>query len=310
VIFPVKPAPFLLLGFCLLAPGLLAYAPHPSMLLVKYKDQMLPVIKVHGDAPVVMVEGKEKRLWTDPVFFVQRAEAFSDNYIDTLGVGLGGKMLLTYDGIPEPAGVTLPSATEFKANLAAKETLKGGFTVVVVYSPNNPFGDLSPDNRPKLIVHELPDLPAGQTVQVKFTDGDTGRMKNARYFIQFFDATGREVMTPGVEYAWQYYALRDLHKLSIAMGKYLERFKEADHDAVPAIMPKPVFKPGAVLPKGAVTVVLTVEANGTVSAVDAGNIADASARDSLTAALGGWLFLPKLEAGQPVGTSIQVPLKF
>ena len=39
-------------------------------------------------------------------------------------------------------------------------------------------------------------------------------------------------------------------------------------------------------------------------------VADDSARDSLVEALGGWYFLPKLKAGQPVSNFVQVPLQF
>ena len=58
------------------------------------------------------------------------------------------------------------------------------------------------------------------------------------------------------------------------------------------------------------TVILTIEPEGNVSYVDAGMVADDSARDSLTEALGGWYFLPKLKAGEPVSIRINVPLQF
>ena len=88
------------------------------------------------------------------------------------------------------------------------------------------------------------------------------------------------------------------------------RDSRADHDAVPIFTPRPIFKSTAVLPTGEITVVLTVEPEGYVSAVDAGMVADDSARDSLVEALGGWYFLPKLKAGQPVSNFVQVPLQF
>ena len=64
------------------------------------------------------------------------------------------------------------------------------------------------------------------------------------------------------------------------------------------------------LPTGEVTVVLSVLEDGTVSNVDAGMIGDDRARASVVDALGGWLFLPKLKAGQPESTFINVPLQF
>ena len=41
--------------------SLSAAGPHPTMLTVKYKDLMLPVVKLIGSDPVVLVDGKEKR---------------------------------------------------------------------------------------------------------------------------------------------------------------------------------------------------------------------------------------------------------
>ena len=75
-------------------------------------------------------------------------------------------------------------------------------------------------------------------------------------------------------------------------------------------MPKPIFSPEAVKPAGEVVIGLTVEADGTVSAVDAETIADESARASVMQALGGWLFLPRLKGGQPVSVVVNVPLQF
>lgn len=64
------------------------------------------------------------------------------------------------------------------------------------------------------------------------------------------------------------------------------------------------------LPEGEITVQLSVGEDGTVLSVDAGMIADDRVRASITDALSGWLFLPKLKAGQPVPTFINVPLQF
>jgi hypothetical protein len=55
---------------------------------------------------------------------------------------------------------------------------------------------------------------------------------------------------------------------------------------------------------------LSVSDEGIVTNVDAGMIADDRVRQSVIDALGGWLFLPKLKAGQPVYSYINVPLQF
>ncbi len=94
------------------------------------------------------------------------------------------------------------------------------------------------------------------------------------------------------------------------MESYVKKFPNADHELVPAFTPSPIFNSTAVLPTGEVTVELSVMEDGTVAHVDAGMIADDSARESVIQALSGWLFLPQLKAGQPVFFRVRVPLQF
>jgi len=84
----------LLLGFCLVAPGAWAAAPHPSMLTVKYGDQFLPVVKVRGDTPYVMLDGKERDIRTNPLYLLQDAPGYSDNYVTAPTCALSGEFQL------------------------------------------------------------------------------------------------------------------------------------------------------------------------------------------------------------------------
>jgi len=185
--------------------------------------------------------------------------------------------------------------------LKAWKTLKGGYAVVVIFSGLN---------QAEILVRELPELPAEKTVQFKISVHALPRTTNPMYFVQIFDETGREVRTNDVSYAWQYYAARERARLAEAITKYQAKYPTADHAAVPFFMVGPVFRPGVVLPTGEITVTLSVGADGTVTDVDAGMIGNDSTRNSVVEALGGWLFLPKLTAGQPDFTTVSVPLKF
>lgn len=311
---------------CLLAPALLAVAPYPSVLTVKFKDQMLPVVHVHDTDPVVLVDGKEKVIRSEPTFLMQGASGFADNFVDAPPGSLGGPFRRVFLGDASASGPR-SSMTYIEVPLIARKTIHRGFAAAVVYADVNKVDGglqkalgLSADKNAiatvrflsgtSIIVHELPELPAGKTVKVKFSAGGDVALLATDYFIQLFDDEGREVRTADVECAWRFYAMRDRARLDVAVGKYLERFKGADHDAVPAMMPKPIFPPGAAMPTGQVIVTLTIEPDGTVSAVDDAEVKDDGVRQSLTSAMGGWMFLPKLKAGQPVPVKIQVPLKF
>lgn len=305
--------PSLLLGFCGLTTGLLAYAPHPTVLTVKYKEQLLPVVRVAGTDPFVLVDGKEVRIRSNPLYLPQEARAFSENFVTAPKRPLAGTMKLQMLGEHSEnldLSTALSMTIDFDVQLTAKDTIKGGYAMLVMYAPDTFTNPAKPSNQAQSVVHELPELPAGQTVNFKIFARRVPRTAEPRFFIQIYDASGREVRTNYSAQAWKFYALRDRARVQAEIEKYLATNKGVDHAAVPAITPRPIFSPTATLPQGEVTVTLTVEADGTVSAVDAGMVANDSARDSLTDAMGGWLFLPKLKAGVAVPTRVQVPLKF
>jgi hypothetical protein len=293
----------LLLSFGLSALALSAAVPHPTVLRVKYRDQMLAVVRVHGDNPYVMMDGKETLIRSTPVYFLETADGYSDNFVETPRGALGGKMGMQVigDHYFDPGSGNISGAITFEVPMTARKTIKAGFVTIAMVSFIG-FGDI--------IVHELPDLPAGQTVKVKLEVHQLPSLPNPLYFVQVFDETGHEVPTSDMGVAWGYYAQRDRVRLAKAVEIYKKKFAHADHDAVPSFTPSPIFKSNAVLPAGEVTVMLSVLEDGTVSNVDAGMIGNDSARDSVIETLSGWLFLPKLKAGQPVSTFINVPLGF
>jgi hypothetical protein len=147
-------------------------------------------------------------------------------------------------------------------------------------------------------------------VTVEINLGVLNPPKDPSYFVLIFDSSGREVMTSGAEYAWEYFSLCDQARLKVAQKMYLEKFPSSDHDAVPAIMPKPIFPAGVAPPKQGLSAVLTIEASGIVSNVEIHGSPDPELNKSLAAALEGWLFLPRLKAGQPVPVRLEIPLKF
>ena len=292
----------LLLGCCLLVPGLFATAPHPTVLRVKYRDQMLAVVRVHRDEPYVMIDGQETLIRSTPVYFLENAEGYSDNFVQTPR-SLSGqfKMHVLGDHYLNDREGGISGAITFDVPMTARKTIHHGFITIAIATSVG-FGEI--------IVHELPELPAGQTVKVKLEVHQLPSLHEPVYFAQIFDDEGREVRTPDLGLAWSYYAQRGRARLAKSVESYLKKFPNADHDIVPAFTPSPIFPSTAALPTGEVVVELSVMEDGTVSNVDAGMIADDRARDSVIEALSGWLFLPKLKAGQPVPYRVKVPLQF
>ncbi len=292
----------LVLAASLVASALQAAAPHPSVLTVKYKGAFVPVVRVKGTNPYVLVEGKEKMIRSEPVYMMQDATGFSDNFVVVPPGSLGGRMqhqligANTYD-----PSVAHQGQIDFNISMTASTTLKGGFVAVVMLASAGPSD---------ILVQELPELPAGQRVKVKLSVHALPHDLDPTFFAQVFDETGREVLTNEIGYAWSYYAARGRALNAVAVKKYLAKYQGADHDVVPTFTPKPVFSPGSVLPTGEIMVQISVSEEGTVTNVDAGMIGDDRTRNSVIDALSGWLFLPKLKAGQPIYTYINVPLQF
>ncbi len=297
----MKSAP-LLLGFCLLAPGLIAAPPHPTVLRVKYKDKMLEVVRVHRDDPYVIVDGHETLIRSKPLYFLENANGYSDNFVQTPR-SLSGKfqMRVLGDHYFNDREGGISATITFEVPMTARKTIKHGFITIAIATTVG-FGEI--------IVHGLPELPAGKPVKVKLEVHQMPSVNEPAYFAQIFDDEGREVRTPDLALAWSYYAQRDRARLAKAVESYVKKFPNADHELVPAFTPSPIFNSTAVLPTGEVTVELSVMEDGTVAHVDAGMIADDSARESVIQALSGWLFLPQLKAGQPVFFRVRVPLQF
>lgn len=305
--------PALLLGFVSVTAGLLAYAPYPSVLTAKYKDQLLPVVRVEGTEAFVMVNGKEVRIRSNPTYLVQDAESFSDNFVTATKGALAGTMKIQVMGDHSDnldLNTALSVSLDFSVQLTAKNDLKGGYAVLVMYATDTFAKPPAHATPPQAIVHELPTLPAGQSVKFKFFARRVPRTTEPHFFVQIYDGAGKEVRTNYSPQVWKYYGMRDRSRFDPELEKYVAQNHGANHAAVPAITPRPLFGPAAVLPTGEVTITLTVEPDGTVSAVDAGMVANDSARDSIIEAMGSWLFLPKLRAGEPVSTYVKVPLQF
>ena len=209
---PMK-ASGLLFGFCILAAALLAVEPYPCVLTAEYKNQRLPVVHVHDMDPVVSVNGKEKEIWQEPYYIVKKADGFADNFVASPPGTLAGHFQTKVIGDPNEYGPRSFS-TDIKFELTAQKTIKRGFAIVVIFSdtPRN-SGFVVPAfyGGPTIIVHDLPKLPAGKAVKVKFTANGEISPGSTLFFAQIFDDAGQEVRTTDSEFAWAFYAWRGGH---------------------------------------------------------------------------------------------------
>lgn len=310
--------PLLVCILSLATAGLQAAAPHPSVLTVKYGDKLEPVVRVVGTDPVIMVDAREKRIRSEPLYLVQRAEAFGEGFVQMNGASLALQSMSTAASadaaqVANGSGMSSESnfgTTYFEVTLRSRQELKGGFAVVVTYGSNRVGGRRVQSGPAQVIVHDLPDLPAGKDVPVKFNAALIQGGAQQTFFIQLFDGSGREILTNKSDEAWQFYAMSDRAKLDGAIRKYCERNPAADVAAKPVLMAQPVFKDGLTPPKTAGSALLEVAADGTVAKLEITGIENEGVKQSIAEALNGWLFYPRLRAGVPVASKVQIPLQF
>ncbi len=309
---------FLFLAGC---SSLRAAAPHPTVLTVKYKDQMLPVVKVIGTDPVVLVDGKEKRIRTDPVYLPQRAETFSENRIELRDASLGGVQFArneteSVNDYNQPIMGNAGGTAEFKATLWSEKPVHGGYIAIVIYTPLMSYlKDMkelkgSGIGAPEVVVHALPDLPAATEVKVNISSMMFTVLPGQRYFAQVFEPGGLEVPTNTMELAWAYYALVERDRFKNVLPQYIKAFANTDRAVAPVLMARPFIPKDVPKPAGPVAATLTVSADGLVYEVVTEGISDPRLERCVTNALRGWLFYPKLKKGEPAATKVKIPIQF
>jgi hypothetical protein len=271
---------------------------------------MLPVVKVVGTNPVVIVNGKEKRIRRDPIYLLQRADGYAPGRVKMMSIELDLTQMAIVANIEGDASTApLFGTSYFQAKVRANQTFKGGFATVVVYYPALVEG--VPTLRSQVIVHDIPDLIAGQETWIKFSAALAGMRRDLRYFLQLFDSSGREILTTNMEPAWIYFGIRDRLKLDDALKRYLQAHAGESLPAQPVVVAKPIFDEGVEPPSAPdAEALLDVKADGTVESVELTGMERGRAGQNIVDTLGGWLFFPKLEAGEPVPTKVKVPLQF
>ena len=295
------------------AASLSAAGPHPTVLTVKYKDRMLPVVKVIGTDPVVLAEGKEKRIRTEPTYQPQRTSDYSPAEVALQNVWLGGMQLFaSIDGekrTDKPVVGRQGGLTEFRVSLTAKQAMPQGFIAVVIYSEEM-FTNESSLFQPQIVVHALPPLPEGVEVPVRVTSKMFTFTPGQKYFVQIFDQDGAEILTPYSSLGWPYYASMEKLQLAVVLKQYLIAQAGRDAPARPVVSVKPLLPPQAERPAAPMTARFSVTAAGHVEDVRLSAPASQEIEASLRDAIGGWLFLPQIKAGSPVACRVEVPLRF
>ena len=288
-----------MLFFCLRG---FSVAPHPTLLTAKYKDQLLPVVKVTRSDPVVVVKGREKRIRYRTVLVPQRVESYGEGY-----VRFGKLYADTIQGAIFTAEVQQQGSIHFVGVLKSTTTIKRGYIMVGVSNILKAPSEKTLINS-EFLIRELPDLPAGKETTFEFKNTLQSASRHMDHFVQIFDSNGHEILTNEVEKAWRYYALLEKVQHQGVLKQYFEMYAGKDHQAFPVVRPKPVFPVGTIVPADA-SAIMTISPQGYVADLIINGLPDPLHKAAIQA-LEGWLFMPQLEAGKPVASRVQVPILF
>jgi hypothetical protein len=285
---------------------------HPTVLTALLDGHQCPVVKVAGTDPIVRRDRKEKRIRTEPVYFTERAQRFAPGFvmIDKLDLeSLTLKSTAHREDSVETGGGAVGGVSYCRMTLTAAQELRGAFVVVLIFNADFALGrtDLP---KTTYLVHDLPTLAAGRAVPIDFsyhaTQGD-----GVRYGIPLiFAEGGAEVVTNYSRLAKDYFARLEATVHAAAVRDYRARFPAADHPPEPFLRVDPMLPAATAAPAEPAVAVLSIDAMGCVSDVKIDTPLSPERAAALNDALRCWRFLPKLKAGQPVATRVQLPLSF
>lgn len=100
---------------------------------------MLPVAHMVDTDPVVLVDGKEKRIRTEPTYLLQPASGYGHAAVHLSRISLAGMELKeVYDrdeSVVSPSNGPRFGVTYFSCTMTSAQPLQGGFAAVMIYSP-------------------------------------------------------------------------------------------------------------------------------------------------------------------------------
>ena len=294
--------------------GLRAAAPHPTVLTVLYKDAFHPVVRVIGTDPVILIEGKEKRIRSEPNYLPSRVDHYAEGSVEVLDASIGLSQLRNALGPlpsqdPRAPPMQYGGRADFKATLRSEMALSGGSIAVILYSPFA-LADTTTPPATEIVVRALPDLPANEPVLVEFTSNWLAYGKDKVFFVQLFDREGRELMSNVASEAWTYYAAVERAQLRNTLRKMRPILAGKDLEARPVLTIRPLLPKPVALPKEPVIAQLSVSVEGTVTDVQVGATSPAAVGQAVREALAGWLFIPRMRGGEPVACNVRIPITF
>ena len=282
----------------------------PSMLMVRYEGNLVPVVAASGKRALIEVGGRQIKTSRKSEYVVQRADQYAPGeatfsgstkrvtYISTVDVDSGASIGGSY-GFP---------SRDFVTTVTVGERHEQCFVAVLMVNRWY-LGGQSDDANSILHLKEIGTLEANRPKHLEIDLSDFGEYALRDYVAipLLFDA-GREVHSNNSALLGAFQRRRDLAKHVRVLANYLRLNPSATLDAQPYLRFQPTRPGNAPFKTGRLEVIIRINAEGRVFAVDLPDETDDEDGPEIGRALLGWLFLPQLEAGSGVETRVRATL--
>jgi len=263
---------------------------------------------------VVLIEGREKRIRTEPNYLPSRVDHYAEGSVEVLEASL--EMLrrrIAKESLPaHPEGVWhggYGGNSDFKVTLRSRVALSGGLIAIVIYS-QSALVDSAIPTAAEIAVRSLPELPANEKVSIAFRSKAFTYRAGQDFFVQVFDREGRELMSNEAPKAWPYYAAMERSQLRDTLRRLKPSFAGKDLEARPVLTIRPLLPKQVARPTDPVMAQLSISAEGTVTDVQVGATTPDLVGQAVREALAGWLFIPRIRKGEPVMSNVRIPITF
>jgi hypothetical protein len=132
------------------------------------------------------------------------------------------------------------------------------------------------------------------------------------YYLSLLFSKGLEIRSNRSEFTARFFRYQELVTHDLLVAQYRKQYPAADRPLMPYLSFPPLL-PDAVDPKSlpsTIDVRFMVTERGEVDSLVVDQPLDPLAEHAIQRALDGWLFMPRLKAGQPVRTLVKLPLSF
>ena len=287
-------------------------APHPTVLLVRENGVLFPVVNVRGSDPIIIANGKETGISGRSPLYAERAPLYAEGAADLKNVVVNGSALkaVVSDGDnPETSGGLLGGTSYFEASLTTATELRGAFIAIVVFDTAFLQGRTE-HSAAQIEVHDVPTVRGGTESKIRFSAPLFGNGSRGSFVPLLFAEGGAEIRTSYSALVAQYFRRVELVRLRRATIDYRTKFLGQDHEPVPFIRVNPMILPGLASPQSDIVATLMIDEGGAVTEVQFLPNETNELNRALANALGRWLFLPKLKAGEPIPSRVVLPFRF